>query len=103
MNAAGLDYIGHTDMLADLTGSKAGCMMLSHGSLNVTHVCTHVPLADVPGRITPERVHRVIELTLAAMRDLGIPDPTIAVCGLNPHSGEAGLMGKEEATVIEPA
>ena len=102
MSAAGLDYIGHTDMLADLTGSKQSCMMLAYDHLCVTHVSTHVPLAEVPGRVTVERVRLVIDLTLRALRDLAVERPRVPVCGLNPRSGESGLLGTEEKTVLEP-
>lgn len=102
LNSAGFRYFGHTDMLADLTGSNDSCMMLAFENLCVTHICTHVPLAEVPKRVTPHRVRRVIEMTLEAIRNLGIATPRVAVCGLNPHSGESGIIGGEESTVIEP-
>ena len=75
LHAAGYHYVGHTDMLKDLTGSADVCMMLSHERLRVSHVCDHVPLSEVPGRVTKPRVRRVVQLTLDAMRDLGFPRP----------------------------
>ena len=103
LNAAGFHYVGHTDMLAELTGSPDGCMMLAHDKLRVTHVSTHIPLSQVSKRITPPRVRRVIQLTLGAMHELGIETPRVAVCGLNPHAGESGLLGDEDKAVLEPA
>ncbi|MEQ8968636.1 MAG: 4-hydroxythreonine-4-phosphate dehydrogenase PdxA [Azospirillaceae bacterium] len=103
LNRAGYAYSGHTELLADLTGSPSVCMMLAHERLCVTHVSTHVALADVPSRVTPARVREVIGLTLDAMRDLGIAAPRVAVCGLNPHAGEGGLLGDADDAVIRPA
>ena len=102
LNAAGHAFAGHTEILAELTGSKGSCMLLAHDKLKVTHVTTHVALADVPKRITPERLRRVFELTHQAMLDLGIEQPRIGVCALNPHAGEGGLFGREDVDVIGP-
>jgi 4-phospho-D-threonate 3-dehydrogenase / 4-phospho-D-erythronate 3-dehydrogenase len=102
LNAAGYAYAGHTEILAELTGSKGSCMLLAHDKLKVAHVTTHVALADVPKRITPERLRRVFSLTHQAMVDLGIAQPTIGVCALNPHAGESGLFGREDIDVILP-
>jgi 4-hydroxythreonine-4-phosphate dehydrogenase len=102
LNAAGHAYAGHTEILAELTGSKGSCMLLAHDKLKVTHVTTHVALADVPKRITPERLGRVFELTHQAMLDLGVEQPRIGVCALNPHAGEGGLFGREDVDVITP-
>jgi 4-hydroxythreonine-4-phosphate dehydrogenase len=102
LNAAGHAYAGHTEILAELTGSKGSCMLLAHDRLKVSHVTTHVALAEVPKRITPERLRRVFELTYQAMRDLGIERPRIGVCALNPHAGEGGLFGREDVDVILP-
>ena len=63
LNAAGYAYAGHTEILAELTGSKGSCMLLAHDRLKVSHVTTHVALAEVPKRITPERLRRVFALT----------------------------------------
>jgi 4-hydroxythreonine-4-phosphate dehydrogenase len=102
LNAAGYAYAGHTEILAELTASKGSCMLLAHDRLRVSHVTTHVALAEVPSRITPERLRRVFELTYQAMRDLGIERPRIGVCALNPHAGEGGLFGREDVDVILP-
>jgi 4-hydroxythreonine-4-phosphate dehydrogenase len=102
LNAAGHAYAGHTEILAELTGSKGSCMLLAHDKLMVSHVTTHVALAEVPRRITPERLRRVFALTHQALLDLGIARPRIGVCALNPHAGEGGLFGREDQDVITP-
>jgi 4-phospho-D-threonate 3-dehydrogenase / 4-phospho-D-erythronate 3-dehydrogenase len=101
--AAGVRHSGHTEILAELTGSKAYAMLLMGRELRVIHVTTHVALRRVPELVTRERVARTIRLGHQAMRDLGRPRPRIAVCGLNPHAGESGLFGDEEQTAIAPA
>jgi len=103
LNAAGYVYAGHTEILTELTGSSGSCMMLAHGKLKVTHVSTHVALADVPKRVTPERLERVFALTHQACLDLGIAKPRIGVCALNPHAGEGGLFGREDVDIVAPA
>lgn len=102
LNLAGYAYSGHTDMLADLTGTKGSVMMLAHGDLRVTHVTTHVALAKVSSLITPERVRHVIALTLATLERLGVARKRVAVAALNPHAGEHGLFGDEDDRVIAP-
>ena len=71
LNLAGYHYAGHTDMLAALTHTRSSVMLLAHGDMRVGHVTTHVALADVPKLLTPERLRRTIDLTYAAVRDLG--------------------------------
>jgi 4-hydroxythreonine-4-phosphate dehydrogenase len=101
--AAGVRHSGHTEILAELTGTKAYAMLLMGKELRVIHVTTHVALRRVPELVTRERVARTIRLGDRAMRDLGIARPRIAVCGLNPHAGENGLFGDEEQVTIGPA
>ena len=101
--AAGLEHSGHTEILADLTGTRAYAMLLMGRELRVIHVTTHVALRRVPDLVTRERVHLTIRLGHEAMRRLGLAAPRIAVCGLNPHAGEAGLFGDEEQLTIGPA
>jgi 4-phospho-D-threonate 3-dehydrogenase / 4-phospho-D-erythronate 3-dehydrogenase len=103
LNKAGYAYPGHTEILAELTHSKGSCMMLAHGRLKVTHVSTHVALADAPKRVTRERLRRVFTLTHEALLDLGIQKPRIGVCALNPHAGEGGLFGREDQDIVAPA
>ena len=73
LNKAGYHYPGHTEMLAELTGVRGSVMMLAHGNMRVSHVTTHVALEDVPKRLTPERLRRVIDLTHEALLRLGMP------------------------------
>lgn len=102
LHLAGYPFEGHTEMLAHLTGMRDGVMMLAHGGMRVSHVSTHCPLSEVPKRLTPVRLRRVMDVTLDALRALGISQPRIAVAGLNPHAGEGGILGKEDAEVIAP-
>ncbi|WP_212526023.1 4-hydroxythreonine-4-phosphate dehydrogenase PdxA [Actibacterium sp. MT2.3-13A] len=102
LNLAGQPFSGHTELLAHLTGARDSVMLLAHGDMRVSHVSTHVSLADAVRRLTPERLTRVAELTHEALRDLGIENPRIAVAALNPHAGEGGLFGTEDLDVTEP-
>lgn len=102
LHMAGHHFEGHTEMLAHLTGQRDAVMMLAHGDMHVTHVTTHCALADVPGRITPTRLRRVFDVTLDALRALGIEQPRVAVAGLNPHCGEGGILGKEDDDIVAP-
>ncbi len=102
LNMAGYAFAGHTEMLAHLTGVRDSVMMLAHGNFRVSHVSTHVALADVPKRATPERIGRVIDLTYEALIRLGIDNPRIAVAALNPHSGEGGIFGRHDIDVTQP-
>ncbi|MEJ0018118.1 MAG: 4-hydroxythreonine-4-phosphate dehydrogenase PdxA [Acetobacteraceae bacterium] len=102
LNLAGYHFAGHTDMLASLTGTRSSVMLLAHGDMRVSHVTTHVALADVPKLLTPERLRRTIDLTHAAMRDLGIASPRIAIAALNPHAGEGGLFGRQDLDITVP-
>jgi 4-hydroxythreonine-4-phosphate dehydrogenase len=102
LHLAGYPFPGHTEILAELTGSKGSCMMLVHDRLRVSHVSTHVALAEVPKRVTPERLRLVIDLTHQALLDLGFERPRIGVCALNPHAGEGGMFGREDLDVVAP-
>ncbi len=102
LNLAGYHYAGHTDMLAALTKTRSSVMLLAHGDMRVGHVTTHVALADVPKLLTPERLRRTIDLTHAAVRDLGISRPRVAVAALNPHAGEGGLFGRQDIEITTP-
>jgi 4-hydroxythreonine-4-phosphate dehydrogenase len=101
--AAGMPHTGHTEILATLTGTRSYAMLLLGRELRVIHVTTHVALRRVPELVTRERVLGTIRLGDQAMRRLGLGAPRIAVCGLNPHAGESGLFGDEEASAIVPA
>lgn len=102
LHMAGHHFEGHTELLAHLTGQRDAVMMLAHGPMRVSHITTHCAIADIPKRITPTRLHRVIDVTLEALECLGIEKPRIGVAGLNPHAGEGGILGKEEEDVISP-
>jgi len=103
MNMAGMHYAGMTEVFAELTGTKDYAMMLTGGPLKVIHVSTHLSMREAVERVRKERVLRVIRLADASLRDLGYARRRIAVAGLNPHSGENGLFGGEEAQEVIPA
>jgi 4-hydroxythreonine-4-phosphate dehydrogenase len=103
INAASHRFAGHTELIAARTGTREAAMMLTTGALRVIHATTHVAFTRVPSLLTPTRLDEVIALFNATLRDLGCATPRIAVAGLNPHAGEHGLFGNEEANVIGPA
>ena len=103
INAAGFHYAGHTEIYADLTRTQDYAMMLAEGDFRVAHVSTHVSLRQACERVKKARVLAVIRLAHAALRQLGIDAPRIAVAGLNPHCGEGGLFGDEDDREILPA
>ncbi len=104
LHLAGYAYPGHTELLADLTGTKQVGMMLMGGPLKILFVTTHVALKDVPGALTTQRVFQAIRLAHHAMKDyFKVPRPRIGVAALNPHAGEHGLFGTEEQDCIAPA
>ena len=104
LHKGGHIYPGHTEILAELTGTKDFSMMLSSPKLKVIHVTTHVGLIDAINLINPERVYKVIKLAHTTLEKSGIPNPKIGVCGINPHAGENGLFGNgEEEEKIVPA
>ncbi len=103
MHLAGHTYPGHTEILAELTGTRDYAMMLVTDELKVIHVSTHVSLREAIERARPERELAVIRLADESLRKLGYDTPRIAVAGLNPHAGENGLFGTEDAEQIAPA
>jgi len=100
---AGLQWKGHTDLLAHLTGAPRAVMMFWSEPLKVVLVTVHVPLAEVPGLLTRGLLEEVIDLTARELPRFGIARPRIALAGLNPHAGEEGLLGLEEGRVLRPA
>jgi len=103
INAAGVPFTGHTEYLAEHTGTPRVVMMLAGGGLRVALVTTHLPLKDVPAAVTPEAVEQTLRIVHAEMRrKYGIAAPRILVAGLNPHAGEGGYLGREEIEVIAP-
>jgi 4-hydroxythreonine-4-phosphate dehydrogenase len=95
-------FVGHTELIAGACGVQRYSMMLTAGDLAVTHVSTHVSLQEAIRRVTTARVTEVIELTHETLHRF-IETPRIAVCGVNPHAGEHGLFGSEDAEQIVPA
>jgi 4-hydroxythreonine-4-phosphate dehydrogenase len=102
LHKGGHIYPGHTEILADLTGTKDFSMMLSAPKLKVIHVTTHVGILDAVKMITPDRVYKVIRMAHETLQKAGYAFPKIAVCGINPHAGENGLFGygEEEKQII---
>lgn len=103
LKMAGIPYPGHTEILADKTGARDFSMMFVCGNVNVVHVTTHVSLKKALTMISAQRVLSHTRLLNAALKNLGIVAPRIAVSGLNPHAGENGLFGDEEIVHIAPA
>jgi len=103
MRAGGVDYPGHTEILAERTGTPHYAMMLANRDLRVILVTIHMALADVFKHITVQNELDTIELAHQACLGAGIARPRIAVAGLNPHAGESGRFGREEIDIIEPA
>ena len=102
--AAGHEFPGHTELLAELCGSVPVRMMMVGTRLRVVLVTTHLALAQVPKRLTRDNVLQTIELTADTLqRQFRLQTPRIAVAGLNPHAGEQGLFGNEEERIIAPA
>ena len=103
INDAGMAFTGHTEYLAERTGARLPVMMLVGGGLRVALATTHLPLAAVSRAITPARLAEVLTILDADLRTkFGVAAPKILVCGLNPHAGEGGHLGREEIDVIEP-
>jgi 4-hydroxythreonine-4-phosphate dehydrogenase len=103
INDGGIAFSGHTEFLADLTGTEQVVMMLATGDLRVALVTTHLPLREVADAITAERLERVTRILHTDLQDkFGLAHPRILVCGLNPHAGESGHLGREEIDIIEP-
>ncbi len=103
INLAGHHYAGHTEIYAHLTNTPKYTMMLAHENLRVVHVSTHVSLRQACDAVRRQRVLEVIQIANKACKALGIARPKIGVAGLNPHSGEGGLFGREEMEEILPA
>lgn len=103
INQAGIPFSGHTEYLQAKTQSQKVVMMLATDSLRVALATTHIPIKDVAAAITAESLSQVIEIINHDLqRDFGLKQPRILVCGLNPHAGEYGHIGREEIDVIIP-
>lgn len=103
INDAGVRFSGHTEFLAARTGGAEVVMMLTDGELRVALATTHLPLAEVSQHITRNRLTAVLRVLHQELKDkFSIDNPRILVCGLNPHAGESGHLGREEIEVIAP-
>ena len=102
INEAGIPFTGHTEFLAERSGGHP-VMMLACPGLRVALTTTHLALSEVAAAITPARLEKVLRVLIHELDTrFGIPGPRILVCGLNPHAGEGGHLGREEIEVIEP-
>ena len=103
INDAGITFSGHTEYYQEFAGVDRVVMMLATKTLRVALVTTHLPLRDVPDAITKQRLHQVIDILIHDLKTkFKIATPRILVCGLNPHAGEDGYLGREEIDVINP-
>lgn len=104
INAAGFKFTGHTEFYAQYYNIDTVVMMLASSKMKVALVTTHIPLRDVAHHISKQLIVNVVsQLHKALVQDFGVSNPVIKVSGLNPHAGEAGYLGTEEITVIQPA
>ena len=100
IHKAGVEFIGHTELLAHYSGLTDYIMMMANSTMRVSLVTIHIPLKDVPASISSDTIFKCISITEKSLRYLfDIPLPTIKVCGLNPHAGEKGIMGNEEKLI----
>ncbi len=102
LKLAGVHYPGHTEMIAELTGTKRYGMMLMGKGLRVMLATRHLPLRAVADALTKENILEAIELTGETLTWFGLKNGRIGVCGLNPHAGDGGALGDEESTIITP-
>lgn len=103
INEAGIPFTGHTEMLAERSGTPRVVMMLAGGGLRVALATTHLALRDVPARLTAESLEETLRILVSDLRrHWAIARPRIGVAGLNPHAGESGYLGREEIEVITP-
>lgn len=103
INEAGHHYAGHTEIYAHYTNTKKYAMLLVEDKMKVIHVSTHVSLRQACDNVKKERIVQVTELLRNGMIQLGETNLKIGIAGLNPHAGDSGLFGTEEATDIQPA
>jgi 4-hydroxythreonine-4-phosphate dehydrogenase len=99
----GFPFLGHTEFLKTLTDSPKVTMLLTGGMLRVSLVTTHMPFIDVKDHLTGSNIEETVQQTIDALRSFfNISSPKVAICGLNPHMGEGGILGEEERERIEP-
>ncbi len=103
INEAGIAFTGHTEFLAELTDTPQVVMMLATAGLRVALATTHLPLSQISQAITPELLENVIRILRQGLQThFDLPQPRILVCGLNPHAGEDGHLGREEIEIMQP-
>jgi 4-hydroxythreonine-4-phosphate dehydrogenase len=103
INEAGIPFTGHTEFIGEICAAPLPVMMLMSDALRVVLVTTHLPLAHVSAALTADRLQSTLEITVTELRRrFGIGEPRLLVCGLNPHAGEDGHLGREELDVIGP-
>ncbi len=103
INDAGIPFTGHTEYLAEISGTRLPVMLLVAGDLRVALATTHMPLRDVPDYLSSSGLRDVLTILFAGLKSyFGIDDPEIVVCGLNPHAGESGHLGHEDLDIIAP-
>ncbi len=103
INDAGIPFTGHTEFLAEITNTELPVMLLVAGDLRVALATTHMPLRDVPDYLSQSKLRQVMTVLHAGLQSrLGIANPDIVVCGLNPHAGEHGHLGHEDDDIIAP-
>ncbi|WP_457766569.1 4-hydroxythreonine-4-phosphate dehydrogenase PdxA [Coxiella burnetii] len=103
INEAGIAFTGHTEWLAKLAGVQRTVMLFVTNELKVALYTTHIPLADVPSSLAPSTLKESLQILQKGLQKyFSIPNPRIIICGLNPHAGENGYLGKEEINVIKP-
>ncbi|MDJ0813488.1 MAG: 4-hydroxythreonine-4-phosphate dehydrogenase PdxA [Woeseiaceae bacterium] len=103
INDAGIAFSGHTEFLAELTGTALPVMLLTAGDLRVALATTHLALRDVPDALSPELLRDVLGILVEDLASkFGIEHPEVIVCGLNPHAGEGGHLGSEDDAIIRP-
>lgn len=104
INQSGIPFIGHTEFLAERCQRKKAVMLFVVDNIKTALLTIHIPLASVPTHITQENVIETLRIIDQDLKDkFAIPSPTIQVCGLNPHAGENGYLGREEIDIIAPA
>ena len=102
MGGARKSWVGHTEILQSLTRSPLVLSMMVLGTFRTVMMTSHIPFRKVPKILNRQLVYDSIKLTREALKSLGIPHPRLAVCGLNPHAGDNGILGQEESQIINP-
>lgn len=104
INAAGIPFSGHTEFFAEFCQVKHTVMLFVADELRVALTTTHLPLAQVPAAITEQKVIQTLQILHRALKEtFHLANPTILVCGVNPHAGESGYLGREEIDTLIPA